>query len=230
MGQMITYQRPDGKDVQGYLAESGRGADGPALVVIQEWWGVNDQIRGVADRVARAGFTALVPDLYRGKSTSEAEEAHHLMTSLDFADAASQDVVGAVSYLKGRATKVGVTGFCMGGALTILASTMSPDIAAAVAWYGLPPIDYVNASAITAPLMGHWAEQDAAFAITAVDELEAKLAAAGVSYTGHRYLAHHGFANETAHGFGRIAISQYDPTWAQLAWDRTFVFLTRNLG
>lgn len=230
MGQMISYERPDGQTVQGYLAESAEGASGPAVVVIQEWWGINDQIRGVADRVARAGFTALVPDLYRGKSTAEAEEAHHLMTSLDFGDAASQDVVGAVAYLKGRATKVGVTGFCMGGALTILASTMSPDISAAVSWYGLPPVDYVNATAITAPIMGHWAEQDAAFPIATVDDLEAKFEAAGVNYTGHRYLAQHGFANETAVGFNRIPITQYDPTWAQLAWDRTLVFFARNLN
>mgnify|MGYP002144042280 FL=1 len=94
MGSMISFNRPDGQAVQGYLAEC-PGATG-AVVVIQEWWGLNDQIRGVADRLAAAGFTALVPDLYRGKSTVEAEEAHHLMTGLNFGEAASQDVRGAV--------------------------------------------------------------------------------------------------------------------------------------
>jgi carboxymethylenebutenolidase len=91
MAQMISFQRPDGQAVQGYLAEPvGAAAGGaPGVVVIQEWWGLNDQIRGVADRLAAAGWVALVPDLYRGKSTVEAEEAHHLMTNLNFGDAAA---------------------------------------------------------------------------------------------------------------------------------------------
>ena len=113
MGSMINYSRPDGQTVQGYLSEAVNPIG--SLVVIQEWWGLNDQIRGVADRCAQAGFTALVPDLYRGKSTVQAEEAHHLMTGLNFGDAASQDVRGAAQYLAARGGKVGVTGFCMGG-------------------------------------------------------------------------------------------------------------------
>ena len=109
MGSMISFKRPDGQSVQGYLAKAANPIG--SLVVIQEWWGLNDQIRGVADRAAAAGFTALVPDLYRGKSTVEAEEAHHLMTALNFADAASQDVRGAAQYLAQSGGKVGVTGF-----------------------------------------------------------------------------------------------------------------------
>ena len=128
MGSMVNFKRPDGQTVSGYLAEPAKGAGGPAIVVIQEWWGLNAQIRGVADRLATAGFQALVPDLYRGKSTVEAEEAHHLMSALNFGDAASQDVRGAAQFLKARASKVGVTGFCMGGALTLLALTMSPEV------------------------------------------------------------------------------------------------------
>src|SRR5471032_2921205 len=122
MGKMISYQRPDGGSVNGYLAEGARGASAPGVVVIQEWWGLNDQIRGVADRLAHAGFRSLVPDLYRGKATVEEEEAHHLMTTLDFGDAATQDVRGAVQYLKAGSAKVGCVGFCMGGALTLMAA------------------------------------------------------------------------------------------------------------
>ena len=231
MGQTIEFKRPDGQAVQGYLAEAATAVG--ALVVIQEWWGLNDQIRGVADRAAAAGFTALVPDLYRGKSTVEAEEAHHLMTGLNFGDAAAQDIRGAVQCLKGLRAgsgKVGVTGFCMGGALTVLASTMVPEADAAVVWYGLPPLEYVDASKIKLPLMAHWATQDQAFAIANVDGLEAKLKEAGVRYEGHRYLAHHGFANETAQGPGRIPITQYDAAWAQMAFDRTLRFFGRHLG
>ncbi|MDE1950964.1 MAG: dienelactone hydrolase family protein, partial [Burkholderiales bacterium] len=140
MGTTVSFQRPDGQSVQGYLAEPAQGPDAPAVVVIQEWWGLNDQIRGVAERLAQAGYRALVPDLYRGKSTLEAEEAHHLMTNLNFGDAAAQDVGGAVAYLRARSAKVGVTGFCMGGALTLLSASMVPGVDAAVVWYGYPPL------------------------------------------------------------------------------------------
>jgi len=194
------------------------------VVVIQEWWGVNAQIRGVAERLALAGYIALVPDLYRGKSTVEAEEAHHLMTGLDFGDAAAQDVRGAVQYLKGRAGKVGVTGFCMGGALTVLSLGHVPELDAGVIWYGCPPLEYVDASRIKAPVQGHWATQDEFFAIATVDQLEGKLREAGVRFDFHRYLAHHAFANETALGPARLPQTQFDPVWAQQAWDRTFAF------
>jgi carboxymethylenebutenolidase len=229
MGQMIQFPRPDGQPVAGYLASAG-DANAPAVVVIQEWWGLNAQIKGVADRLAAAGYTALVPDLYRGKSTVEAEEAHHLMTNLNFGDAASQDIRGAVQQLKAHAPKVGVTGFCMGGALTVLSLTMVPEADAGVIWYGLPPLEYVDAGKIKAPVLAHWAEQDLPFPVASVAPLEDKLRAAGVAYTGHRYLAHHGFANETAQGPGRIPVTQYDAAWAQLAWDRTLRFFGRHLG
>ena len=228
MGTTVSFQRPDGQSVQGYLSEAKQAM--ASVVVIQEWWGLNDQIRGVADRLAAAGYTALVPDLYRGKSTLEAEEAHHLMSALNFADAAAQDVRGAVQFLKARGTKVGVTGYCMGGALTVLAMTMAPEADAGVVWYGYPPLDFVDASKIKVPVLAHWAEQDNPFPIAAVDALEEKFKSAGVAYTGHRYLAQHGFANETAQGPRRLAITQYDAAWAQIAWDRTFSFLGRHLG
>ena len=232
MGAMVEFERPDGRAAAGWLAEAAQPL--AAVVVIQEWWGLNDQIRGVAERLAAAGFTALVPDLYRGKSTVDAEEAHHLMTGLDFGDAASNDVRGAVRFLEARGIgsgKVGVTGYCMGGALTVLALTMVPEADAGVVWYGLPPLEYVDASKIgTRPVMAHWATQDQAFGIDKVDALEAKLREAGVRYEGHRYLAQHGFANETAVGPGRIAITQYDPVWAQQAWDRTMRFFGQHLA
>ena len=230
MGTIVTFKRPDGQAVQGYLAEPVQATGAPAIVVIQEWWGLNAQIRGVADRLALAGYQALVPDLYRGKSTVEAEEAHHLMSGLNFGDAASQDVRGAVQYLKTRAAKVGVTGFCMGGALTLLALANVPEVDAGVVWYGYPPLEYIDASKIRVPVQGHWATQDEFFKIDTVAALEDKLRAAGVSFDFHRYLAHHAFANETAVGPGRIPATQYDAVWSQQAWDRTLRFFGRNLG
>jgi carboxymethylenebutenolidase len=230
MGQTTTFKRPDGQAVPGYLAQPRAAQGAPAVVVIQEWWGLNDQIRGVADRLAHAGFVALVPDLYRGKATVEEEEAHHLMTGLDFGDAATQDVRGAVQHLKARGAKVGVLGFCMGGALALLASQATPELDAAVVWYGCPPLEYLDATKIRVPLQGHWATQDEFFKPEQVQALEAKLKDAGADFEFHHYLARHAFGNEQAVGEGRIAATQYDPVWAQRAWDRTFAFLGRRLG
>src|ERR1039457_2299726 len=190
MGKTVSYQRPDGGSVNGYLAEGARGERAPGIVVIQEWWGLNDQMRGVADKLAAAGYRALVPDLYRGKLALEANEAEHLMKGLDFAAAAGQDVRGAVQYLKASGSnKVGVTGFCMGGALTLLAAVHVPEADAAVAWYGYPPLEYLDATRIRAPLMGHWATQDAAFPIGGVEKLEQKLREANVAVEFYRYAA-----------------------------------------
>lgn len=230
MGRTVTYQRPDGGSVDGYLAEAAT-ANAPGVVVIQEWWGLNDQIRGVADRYAAAGYTALVPDLYRGKSTIEAAEAEHLMGDLNFADAAGQDIRGAIQHLKQQlgSAKVGVTGYCMGGALTVLTVVNVPEADAGVVWYGVPPLEYVDAGRIEAPLMGHFAIDDVPFPIAQVDGLEEKLRAAKVAFEFHRYQAMHGFANETQVGPNRFHLCEYNPDAAALAWTRTLGFFERNL-
>src|SRR5260370_5485823 len=119
MATTVTFKRPDGQTIQGYLAEPEHPSGAAAVVVIQEWWGVNAQIRGVADRLASAGYIALVPDLYRGKSTLAAEEAHHLMTGLNFGAAASPDIRAAVQFLKISIGNAAVTGFLTRRALPI---------------------------------------------------------------------------------------------------------------
>jgi len=151
--------------------------------------GIQLLYQGAADKLAAAGYRALVPDLYRGKVTVDGKEAEHLMTGLDFGDAAGQDVRGAVQYLKGKSAKVGVTGFCMGGALTILSAVNVPEADAAVCWYGYPPLEYVDASKIKAPLLAHFAIDDQPFPIAKVEELEKKMRDAKVSFTAHRYKA-----------------------------------------
>jgi carboxymethylenebutenolidase len=229
MGKTVSFNRPDGKSVDGYLAEPQSGSKAPGMVVIQEWWGMNDQIRGVADKLAKSGYRALVPDLYRGKTAVDAKEANHLMTGLNFGDAAGQDIRGAVQYLKKSGSgKVGVTGFCMGGALTVLSAVNVPEMDAGVIWYGYPPLEYVDASKIKAPLLGHWATQDQAFAIGGVDKLEEKLRAAKVNFEFHRYNAKHAFANETADSKG-LDMLKYDPKAADQAWKRTMDFLAKQL-
>lgn len=100
MGEMVVFKRPDGRTCPGYLATPKTGSGALGFVCIQEWWGLNDQIKKTADRLAEAGYRALVPDLYRGKLAKAADEASHLMTNLNFPDAAEQDIRGAVQYLK----------------------------------------------------------------------------------------------------------------------------------
>jgi carboxymethylenebutenolidase len=228
MSQTITFKRPDGKECSGFYVEPAAGKQAPGIVVIQEWWGLNDQIKGVANRLAAAGYRVLVPDLYRGSVTVEAKEAEHLMQGVNFGDAATQDIRGATQYLKQSSPKVGITGFCMGGALTVLSAVHVPEAAAAVAWYGFPPLEYVDASKIKMPLMAHWAIDDAFFNIDKVAELEKKLTEAGVKYEFHRYKAQHAFANETA--TGESIPAKYDPAASESAWQRTFAFLKQHLG
>ena len=230
MGKTISIKRPDGKGVEGYLAEPAQKKGGaPGMVVIQEWWGLNDQIKGVADKLAQAGYRALVPDLYRGKKTLEAKEAEHLMNGLDFGDAAGQDVRGAVQHLKATGSpKVGVTGFCMGGAVTLLSAVNVPEADAAVTWYGYPPLEYIDPKKIKAPLLGHFGTEDQFFTIDKVDELEKKLRDAKVKFEFHRYKAKHAFANEEANE-RKLPPLEYNPKAAEQAWKRTMEFLDKHL-
>jgi len=227
---MIEFKRPDGQTLNGYLAEPTNKANAPGIVVIQEWWGLDDEIKAVADRFAQAGYRALVPDLYRGKLALEANEAEHLMGDLNFGDAAGQDIRGAVQYLKATGSeKVAVTGFCMGGALTVLSACNVPELDGTIVWYGNPPLEYVNAGAITKPMLGHWALQDEFFPIAGVDLLEEKLKQAGVNYEFHRYDTKHAFANPKADTRG-LAPLKYNAEAEKLAWERTLGFLQKYIN
>ena len=220
MGAIIEFARPDGGKTRGYLATAGQGR--PGIVVIQEWWGLNDQICGVADRFARAGYNALAPDLYKGKLTSEADEANHLMTGLNFPDATHQDLRGAVLHVKRESGKVAAMGFCMGGALTIAASVHIPEVAAAVCFYGIPPADFADPAKIRAPFQGHFANQDDWCTPAKVDELAAALKRGGAKHEIHRYDAAHAFFNERS--------PAYDVAAANLASERMAKFLKTTLG
>ena len=161
--------------------------------------------------------------------TLEAKEAEHLMEGLDFGDAASQDIRGAVQYLKATGSaKAGIMGYCMGGALTVLAATTVPESDADATWYGYPPLDYIDAGKIKAPLLGHWGTHDQVFAIDGVDALEQKLKEANVSFEFHRYDAKHAFANEEADAKNFAPIG-YNAEAAKLAWQRTMAFFQKHL-
>jgi carboxymethylenebutenolidase len=224
MGTSITFKRPDGKEASGYLANAARG-DAPCVVVIQEWWGLQDQIKGMCDRFALAGFDALAPDLYRGVVVPyhDTDSANKQMTSLDFMDATTQSVRGAVQYLARNGAKVGLTGFCMGGAVTIIGATKIPELTAGVVFYGIPPEQAAKSADVRIPLQAHFASKDDWCTPQAVDAWEKAMQAAGKALELHRYEADHGFANEQ-----RMAV--HDREAAELAWSRATEFFRKHLG
>lgn len=217
------FQRPDGQHCPAYQAEPDDvREDTPAVVVLQEWWGVNDQIIGVADRLVENGYRVLVPDLYRGEVTLDAAEAQHKMESLDFAQAASQDIPGAINHLKtGSHSPVATLGFCMGGGLSLRAAIQSDNLDAAVTWYGIPPDDAGDFGAIEIPVQGHFGLRDQMIPPERVDEIERRFKAGGVNYEFFRYDAQHAFGNEMG--------DNYDAGAAEQAWERTLQFLEKHL-
>ena len=220
MGETVQYTTPNGGNISGYLATATGSTK--HVVVIQEWWGLNSQIRGVCDRFAAAGFNALAPDLYQGRVTTEPDEANHLMNGLDWVGATEQDVRGAAQYLKTRGGRVAVMGFCMGGALTIIAGVKIPELDAGVCFYGIPPTEAADPRHMKIPLQGHFANQDDWCTPQAVNALEATLKDARANYELFRYDAQHGFFNEQ-----RPEV--YNAEASQQAWTRMLGFLNKHL-
>lgn len=226
MGDMIEFAS-NGGTASGYLAmpEDGRGVP---LVVIQEWWGLVPHIIDVCDRFAAEGFLALAPDLYHGEQTTEPDEAGKLMMALNIEEA-GKDLSGAVDEVSIRsgADFVGVTGFCMGGGLALVAATLRPDrIKACVPWYGLIPWPEAQPSwsALDAKILGHYAEDDAFFSPDKVAELADTLQKLGKEA---ELIVHpgvdHAFFNDT-----RPEV--YDAATAMAAWQQTVGFLKTSLA
>jgi len=226
MGEIIEFAS-NGGTATGYLAAPPSGTGVP-LVVIQEWWGLVPHITDVCDRFAAEGFLALAPDLYRGESTTEPDEAGKLMMALNMAQAA-KDLSGAVDEVSVRSGGdfVGITGFCMGGGLALVAATQRPDkIKACVPWYGLIPWPDAQPDwdRLDAAVLGHYAENDGFFTPAAAQELADDLRSRGkdVEIVIHPGVDH-AFFNDT-----RPEV--YNAEHAGLAWQQTVGFLLTNLG
>jgi len=224
MGQMITFARPDGQTARGYLAETG-DPDAPGIVVIQEWWGLQEQIKGLCDRLAQSGYHALAPDLFHGIVVPyhDAGRAAQEMNSLDFLAATDQDVRGAAQYFSTQGKKVGLTGFCMGGAIALLGAVRIPELSAAVIFYGLPPASVADPADVRVPLQGHFANQDGWCTPATVDAFEAALTASNKAAQIYRYDADHAFVNHQR-------TDVYDATAADQAWQRSLAFWKHHLG
>jgi carboxymethylenebutenolidase len=228
MGEMVSF-KSNGGTAGGYLASPASGK-GPGVLVIQEWWGLIPQVKGTVDMFARAGFNALAPDFYHGKSAriGEPDAAQKLMMELNIEQAA-KDARGAAQFLashpKTSSKKTGVIGFCMGGMLALMTGTVASDVVGAVVdCYGVPPQkkpDYSKLKGI--PVLGIFGGKDE-WVMNALPALEADLKAAGVPFEKVIYPnADHAFLNEQRTDVHR-------PDDAKDAWPKIMSFLKRHLA
>ena len=224
MGEMIEF-RANGRTAPGYLAKppSGRG---PGLIVIQEWWGLVQHIKDVADRFAAEGFVVLAPDLYHGESTTSPDEAGRKLMALNIAES-SKDLRGAAEHLLAlpevEPKKVAALGFCMGGQLALFAACEHPDrVAAAVDFYGIHPHVKIEPSGLRGPVLAHFGRTDGFVKEEDARALVAKIEGAGKQVEAHFYDAGHAFFNDARP-------DAYDAKSAKLAWERTLAFLRKAL-
>lgn len=209
-----------------YVAIPASGS-GPGVVVLQEWWGLVPHIRDVCDRLARSGFVALAPDLYRGESTTDPDEAGRMMMELEI-ERAGRDLVEAVEALRRQpetdGARVGCIGFCMGGQLALHAAGLVSEISAVVDCYGVHPKVRPDFEAFEARVLGVFAENDDFISATDVQTLQEALDEAGVGATIKTYVGvQHAFLNETRPDV-------FDAETAALAWRDIDAFLRAELG
>jgi carboxymethylenebutenolidase len=216
----------NGDTAPGYLAipDSGRG---PGVIVLQEWWGVDDNVKGYCDRFAAEGFLALAPDLYRGETTQQPDEAQQKMMALSM-DRAEKDMRGAVDHLAEHdgfeGSGVGSVGFCLGGGLSVWAATANPKVDVVVTYYYVMPHGKPDFSTIDAPVLGHFGTADEFVSVDDAKALETELKDAGVDAKFEFYEgAGHAFAND------HDRLGTYDEGHDREAWRRTVDFLKRHL-
>lgn len=224
MGGMIQVQG-NGQKVGAYLATPAGAGPSPAVIVVQEWWGLNEHIKDVAERYAREGYVALAPDLYHGKVTKDPNEAGKLMGALN-REAAVKDLLGAVAHLKGmkevRGDRIGVTGFCMGGSYALLLPCRTKEIRAAAPYYGEVP-DEATLRNLACPILYVYGDADVWITKDDVKRLEATLKKLGKPGEVRIYPgAPHGFFNDTRKDVHR-------QKEAQDAWRRTLDLFAKHL-
>lgn len=227
-GELITevaqYPNADGEILMGYLARPTTDDRHPAVIVIQEWWGVDDHIKEVTRRLAREGFVALAPDLYHGVVVTEPDEARKLVMELDM-DEAVREIQQAITFLRGQeyvaGPKVGVIGFCMGGRLALMTARVENQLGAVIAFYG-SPLKPEEATEVKAPILGLYGAADQGISVESVRAMEAALQEAGIESEFHIYEgAGHAFFNDTRPSYHREAAAD--------AWPRALSWLRAHL-
>ena len=216
----------NGNTAPGYLAIPPDG-HGLPVVVLQEWWGLEQHIRDVCDRAAANGFLALAPDLYRGGTTTQPDEAEQKMMAMNM-DQAERDMRGAVDFLAeheaAEGERVASLGFCLGGGLSVWAAAVNPKVAATVTYYYLMPHGKPDFSAIQGPVLGHFGTADEFVAVDDARALEREIREAGVEVEFEFYEgAGHAFFNDTNR------LGTYDEDAALRSWHRSADFLRDQL-
>ena len=224
--QTVSF-KSGGETASAFLATPEGKGPFPAAIVIQEWWGLDDWVKDQARALAREGYVALAPDLYRGKVASKQEEAHQLMMGLP-RDRALRDLHGAFAHLQGRPdvrkNRIGAIGWCMGGMYGLALATEEPALAAVVAYYGAPPTDAVALAKIKAPVLGNFGGEDQGPSPEQVKAFETAMTKAGKMVDVKIYRgAGHAFANVNNPWKG------YKEDAAKDAWKRSIDFLARHL-
>ena len=229
MGETVTYPNREGaeQELTGYLAWPASAADSPlpGVIVLQEWWGVNEHIKDVTRRFAAAGYVALAPDLYHGAVATEPDEARKLVMELDMPEAVAE-IGQAIDFLLAqesvRGEKAGMVGFCLGGRLVLASATTLETIAAAVPFYGTP-LSAEDSAKVKAPVQGHYGSEDGGIPVASVQAMEAALDGAGIVNDVYIYDgAPHAFFNDTA--------ASYRPEAATTAWERTIAWFAEHLA
>jgi carboxymethylenebutenolidase len=215
----------NGSTATGYLSKPKSGT-GPGVIVIQEWWGLVDHIKDVADRFAREGFVALAPDLYHGKTAKSPDEAGKLFMALNI-DRAEKDLRGAIQFVLAQeetgGEKAGTVGFCMGGQLSLYAACANANVGACVNFYGIHPNVHPNIAGLQAPVLGFFAEKDGSVTPEAARKLEAQLKVNAKQVEFHIYPGvNHAFFNDT-----RAEV--YNERYATESWQRLLEFFRNHL-
>jgi carboxymethylenebutenolidase len=211
-----------GKQVRAALALPAK-TPAPAVLLIHEWWGLNDQIKAVAGEFAREGYVALAVDLYDGSVATTPDEARQLLQGVD-AKVATDTIVSWARWLKGHAKgtgKLAAVGWCLGGGWSLNTSIAEP-VDATVVYYGRVDLPKEQLAHLRGPVLGHFATRDERIDRAMVSAFEEAMTAAGRPYTTHWYEADHAFANPSG--------ARYDAEDTKLAWHRTLDFLARHLG
>ena len=224
--QTVSYQS-GAETVSGMLVTPEGKGPFPSVIVIHEWWGLDNWVKDQARALAREGYAALAVDLYRGRATDKQEEAHQLMSGMP-QDRAMRDLKAAVAYLKSRkdvrGDRIGSIGWCMGGKFSLLLATEEPTLAAAIAYYGAPPSDEAAIARIKAPVLGNFGGEDKGPSPEQVKAFEAAMKKAGRTVDVKVYPgAGHAFANVNNPWKG------YKEDAAKDAWARTVAFFARHL-
>jgi carboxymethylenebutenolidase len=227
MGETISFPS-NGSETEGYLSFPWSG-NGPGVLVIQEWWGLDAHIAKTCDRFAAAGFVALAPDLMRGNNASEPDEAQRLQM-VSRRTQVAKSLLGAVDNLKAWAHRpsIGVVGFCMGGGLALsLASERRDDVRAVVTFYGAITSDdaSVRYSRIRGAVRGHFAANDESTPLEAVQEIEKRVRAGG-----NEDVKAWIYPNTEPEFFNNDRPEVYSPEAAARAWERTLAFLRDRLS